>query len=401
MKIFFACHRFPFPPNRGGKIRPFNMIKHLSRRHEVFVASLAHTKQELEQGAGLKEHCAEIYAAVLPERLRWLQAFSALPTAEPSSVAYFRSSGLVEKVKRAGRRISFDAVIVHCAFAAQYGLRVPARFRLIDFGDLDSGKWLDYAEQRCFPLSLGYRLEGLKLRRYERRVAAAFDYCTLTTQGELAEFEKLAVDRPRRVIPNGVDESYFCPNGGPNPTQPVIVFLGRMDYHPNIDGVLYFVRNVLPKIRATIPDVEFRIIGSNPAPAIERLRQLPGVMVTGHVPDVRPLLREATVSVAPLRIARGTQNKILESMAMGVPVVATTQAAKGIDAIPGRHILIADSPDAFAEQVMSVSKNQQRRGELASAGRDRVKERHSWTLTVAHLDSILSSAIEHRSLYPR
>jgi polysaccharide biosynthesis protein PslH len=390
MKILFACHRFPFPPNRGGKIRPFNMIRHLCQKHEIFVASVAHTQQELDEGAGLSEYCAEIYAEVVPEKLRWLQAVRALPSTTPSSVAYFSSSRLRERVKAAARRVSFDTVIVHCAFAAQYVLKIPAAFRLMDFGDLDSGKWLDYSDWRSFPLSWGYFLEGHKLRRYERQLAAAFDYCTLTTQGELEEFKKLEVDRPHSVIPNGVDASYFHPNGGAGQAKPVVVFLGRMDYYPNIDGVLYFTKSVLPTVRAAVPDVEFRIIGSNPTPAIERLRQVSGVIVTGYVPDVRPFLNDAVVSVAPLRMARGTQNKILESMAMGIPVVATSDSAKGVDAIPEQHILIGNTPDAFARQVIRILMDRKRLTDLSKVGRERVEQVHLWPRSMELLNAILN-----------
>jgi hypothetical protein len=389
MKIFFACHRFPFPPNRGGKIRPFNMIRHLSQRHEMFVASLAHTQQELDEGAGLKEYCVEIYSEVLPEKLRWLQAIRALPTATPSSVAYFGSSRLRQKIKDGARKHSFDVVIVHCAFAAQYGVGIPAKFRLMDFGDLDSGKWLDYSEWRSFPLSWGFFFEGHKLRRYEKQIAAAFDYCTLTTQGELEEFKKLEVDRPYNVIANGVDGSYFQPNGGPPHAKPVVVFLGRMDYYPNIDGVLYFTESVFPTIRAAVPNVEFRIIGSNPSPAVQRLREISGVVVTGHVPDVRPFLKDAVVSVAPLRIARGTQNKILESMAMGLPVVTTPEAAKGIQAIPGEHVLVAADPTRFAAQIVEILANPQLRLDLSNAGREQVNSAHVWSRSMEVLDNIL------------
>jgi hypothetical protein len=390
MKIFFACHRFPFPPNRGGKIRPFNMIRHLSQKHEIFVASLAHTRQELDEGAGLKKYCAEIYAEVLPEKLRWLQAIRALPTTTPSSVAYFGSSRLTQRVKQAARRITFDAVIVHCAFAAQYGIGIPAKFRLMDFGDLDSGKWLDYSEWRSFPLSWGYYLEGHKLLCYERQLAAVFDYCTLTTQGELEEFKKLEVDRPHSVIPNGVDGSYFHPDGGPAQAKAVAVFLGRMDYYPNIDGVLDFAKRIFPLIQAAVPEVEFRIIGSNPTPAVQRLREMPGVTVTGFVRDTRPFLNDAVVSVAPLRMARGTQNKILESMAMGIPVVATSEAAKGVAAIPEQHILIGNTPDAFARQVIGLLKDGKLRADLSKAGRERVEQAHSWPRSMDILDAILN-----------
>lgn len=388
MKIFFACHRFPYPPNRGGKIRPFNMIRHLSQKHDVIVASVAHTQQELDEGAGLKEYCAEICVEVVPEKLRWLQAIRAVPTTTPSSVAYFSSSQLRQRIKQAAQRISFDAVMVHCAFAAQYGLEVPARFRLMDFGDLDSGKWLDYSKWRSFPQSWAYYLEGHKLRRYEKQIAAGFDYCTLTTQGELEEFKKLNVDRPHNIIPNGVDGTYFHPNGRPAQAKPVVIFLGRMDYYPNIDGVLYFTESVFPAIRAAVPNVEFRIIGSNPSPAVQRLGDVPGVVVTGHVPDVRPFLKDAVVSVAPLRMARGTQNKILESMAMGLPVVTTPDAAKGIQAIPGEHILVAADPDSFAGQVVEVLRNPELRLRFANDGRERVNSAHVWSRSMEVLDNI-------------
>lgn len=397
MKILFASHRYPFPPNRGGKIRPFNMIRHLSQKHEIVVASLAHTYQELDEGAGLKEYCAEIYSEVVPEKLRWLQAVRAFPSATPSSVAYFHSARLRRRIKEAVRKITFDVVMVHCAFAAQYALEVPARFRLMDFGDLDSAKWLDYSKWRPFPLSWGYYLEGHKLRRYEQRLAAAFDYCTLTTQGELEEFKKLNVERPHSVIPNGVDGNYFHPNDASDHAKPVVVFLGRMDYYPNIDGVLHFTETVLPLIRATVPDVEFRIIGSNPTSAIERLRQVPGVVVTGHVPDVRPFLQEAVVSIAPLRMARGTQNKILESMAMGLPVVATPQAAKGIQATPGEHILVAADTDSFASQVVEVLVNRQLRSRFSAAGRAYLSNAHKWSTSMRLLVDKFAEATRHVS----
>lgn len=213
MKILFVCHRFPYPPNRGGKIRPFNMIRHLSQKHDVVVGSLAHSVEELQEGSGLKEYCTEIIAEVLPETLRWVRAGQALLGAIPSSVAYFCSPRLRLRIEAAARKTKFDAVVVHCAFAAQYGLPIAARFRLMDFGDLDSGKWEDYSPCKAFPVSLGYRLEARKLRRYEKKLAAAFDYCTLTTSGELDEFKKLGILRPCAVIPNGVDGRFFNASG--------------------------------------------------------------------------------------------------------------------------------------------------------------------------------------------
>jgi hypothetical protein len=162
-----------------------------------------------------------------------------------------------------------------------------------------------------------------------------------------------------------------------------------MDYYPNIDGVLYFTESVFPTIRAAVPNVEFRIIGSNPSPAVQRLREISGVVVTGHVPDVRPFLKDAVVSVAPLRMARGTQNKILESMAMGLPVVTTPEAAKGIQAIPGEHVLVAADPTRFAAQIVEILANPQLRLDLSNAGREQVNSAHVWSRSMEVLDNIL------------
>jgi polysaccharide biosynthesis protein PslH len=392
MKILFVCHRFPFPPNRGGKIRPFNMIRHLSAKHEVVVGSLAHSEQELQAGSGLIGYCSEIVAEVVPERLRWTRAAGALFSTTPSSVAYFRSPELLQKVEKVSRRIVFDWIIVHCAFAAQYAIRIPATFRLMDFGDLDSGKWSDYGKWKAYPAASGYRLEASKLRRYEKDIAQQFDHCTLTTSGELEEFKKLQPIRPHTVIPNGVDLTYFQAERSLTQNKKAIVFLGRMDYFPNIDGIVYFTKEILPSIRKRIPDVELWIVGSNPTQEVRRLAAIPGILVTGHVPDVRFYLAQAAVSIAPLRVARGTQNKILESMAMGIPVVATGEAAKGIQASAPKHFLVADTPELFASEVVRILTNSVLSKSLSEAGRKRIKTVHTWAASMSILEAVLNSA---------
>lgn len=393
MKILFVCHRFPYPPNRGGKIRPFNMVRHLSKKHTIVVGSLAHTEEELRQGSGLNEHCNEVLAEVLPNSARWMRAGRALPSYRSSSVAYFWSPQLRRKIEDASRRYRFDAIIVHCAFAAQYALGIPAKFRLLDFGDLDSGKWFDYKSFRAFPLSVGYGLEGCKLRRYETQLAKNFDYCTVTTQGELEEFKKLKVEVPSTVIPNGVDSGYFRPRPE-SPNGRVIVFVGRMDYFPNIDAAEYFAKNIFPLIRQRVPNAELQLVGSDPNHVVLNLATIPGVTVTGHVPDVRPYLSDATVTIAPLRLARGTQNKILESMAMGIPVVASSVAAKGVAAMQGAQLLVADEPEQFANAVLRILDNGTLRKSLSESARRQVEETHSWPRSMQILDNILDKVSE-------
>jgi sugar transferase (PEP-CTERM/EpsH1 system associated) len=317
------------------------MINHLSERHSVVVASLAHSEQELREGANLKQYCEELIAEVVPDSTRWLRAFKSFPTRTPSSVAYFWSPRLYTRIQEKCLRTSFDVVFAHCAFVAEYAMNIETGLRVMDFGDLDSSKWSEYSKWKPFPFSQLYAIEARKLKAYERNIAQRVDQCTVTTQGEKDTFDRLGPPTPCTVIPNGVDTSYFSPNGYSSESARTIVFTGRMDYFPNIDGVCYFVDQILPLIRNKMPNIEFRIIGSNPVRTISELASKPGITVTGHVPDIRSFVHDAAIAVAPLRIARGTQNKILESMSMGIPVVATPQAAKGVQAIPGKHLLVA------------------------------------------------------------
>jgi sugar transferase (PEP-CTERM/EpsH1 system associated) len=392
MKILFVCHRLPYPPTRGGKIRPFNMICHLGKEHSVVVASLAHSDDELRDGSELTQYCEEVIAELLPAPVRWKQAFQALPTSTPSSVAYFRSARLHRRVQDVWRKHRFDVVWVHCAFVAQYVIDLPVNGRVLDYGDLDSGKWSDYSHFRVFPLSAGYALEARKLQAYERLLASQFQQCTVTAPGELEELRRLGISSPCTVIPNGVDFSYFRLRTARNAGPPVLVFLGRMDYFPNVDGIVYFVRDILPRVREKVPNTQLRIVGSNPARTVRNLGRIPGITVTGHVPDVRPLMEDATISVVPLRICRGTQNKMLECMSMGVPIVATSKAAKGTQAVCGKHFLVADNPEFFAQEVVRLLGDPALREEIAASARQYVETKHAWAASMRIVDTILARA---------
>src|SRR5262245_55880104 len=277
MRILFICHRLPYPPNRGGKIRPFNMIRHLSRQHSVVVASLAESEKELAEGADLSQHCSEVIAEVIPKWTRWRQAWKALFTRTPSSAAYFWSKRLDKRIQSAAARKSFDLVWVHCAFVACYAASVKQAFKVLDYGDLDSLKWSDYSQWKSWPLSWGYALEAIKLRNYEKDLTNRFDYFTVTATGELEAFKKLSASSPCALIPNGVDSSFF--RGGSNGAahRHTIVFVGRMDYFPNIDGILYFMKSIFPIVRRHIPAAELQIVGSDPVHAVRDLGAIAGV----------------------------------------------------------------------------------------------------------------------------
>jgi len=392
MKILYICHRFPFPPKRGGKIRPFNMIRHLAQTHEVHVCSMARSSQEAEEGLGIAGHCASMECVIVREPWQSLRMVMNLLTPTPSSMGYFYSRELHRRIRKLHFRNHYDLIFVHCSSVAQYVSDISDTPKILDFGDMDSQKWLKYSHYKPFPFNLGYRLEGRKLEREEARLARMFDMCTATTRAELATLREIAPGVATDWFPNGVDYDFFAPNNESYDSD-LISFVGRMDYYPNQECMLRFCREVLPIIRQKRPDVRLKIVGADPSAEILQLGKLPGVTVTGTVPDVRPHVRQSALMVATLAIARGTQNKILESMAMGVPVVTTSLASEGVDAIAGEHLLVADSNESCADILLKLMSDPDLRFRYADAGRQRILSHHKWENSMKRLDSIILEAI--------
>ena len=392
MKILFVCHRFPYPPKRGGKIRPFNMIAHLSKTHEVTVASLVRSDAEGEDGVGLRHHCHKYYMEKITAPAAIVRMVARLPTAVPSSMGYFYSPRLARHIRQELAAKDFDLIVVHCSSVAPYVASVRGVPKILDFGDMDSQKWLEYPKYRRFPLSMGYRLEGMKMQRAEKHLARKFDYCSCTTRAEMDTLNAYNVGVPTTWFPNGVDHEFFQPTTAAYEPD-TICFVGRMDYFPNQECMLDFCANTLPLIRHRRPGVKLTIIGADPSADIRQLGTLEGVTVTGSVPDVRPHVVRSAVNVAPLNIARGTQNKILESLAMGVPVVASDRAAAGIDAVAGEHFLTASSPQEYADSISRLLENPAERQEFAAAGRARVLSHHDWHASMTRLDTLIEDCL--------
>ncbi len=392
MKILYVCHRFPFPPQRGGKIRPFNMIKHLAQKHQVTVASLVRSDQEAHDGAGLAEYCAQFEMVRVDAPIQTLRMVARLPTFTPSSMGYFYSGELASRIDALLARNRFDLILVHCSSVAQYVSAVEGVPKILDFGDMDSQKWLEYARYKPFPLSLGYRLEAAKLARAERRLARRFDMCTATTHAEWRTLQDYGTGVASDWFPNGVDSGYFRPSGTAHDPD-TIAFVGRMDYYPNQECMIDFCARVMPRLRATRPELKLLIVGADPAPSIQRLGSLPGVTVTGSVPDVRPFLHRSALMVVPLNIARGTQNKILEAMASGLPVVTSRAAAGGVDAKDQEHFLVASTPDDYAAAILRLIDNPAERQRLARAGRERMLSNHAWDKSMRRLDGIIERCL--------
>jgi len=396
VKILYVCHRFPFPPKRGGKIRPFNMIRHLSASgHDVTVASLARSAQEADEGRGITSYCSRYEMADVRDPVQIIRMVARLPTPTPSSMGYFYSASLARRLRSLARRERFDLIFVHCSSVAQYVADIRGVPKILDFGDMDSQKWLEYARYKPFPLSIGYRLEGIKLEREEKRLARLFDVCTATTKAEWETLRSYGAAPATDWFPNGVDSEYFTPDVGPYDLD-AICFVGRMDYYPNQECMFDFCAHVLPRIRARRPATRLYIVGADPSPAVRKLGELPGVTVTGSVADVRPYVRRSALMVAPLNIARGTQNKILEAMAMGVPVVTSTAAAGGVDAIPQEHLLVARDHEEQASAILRVLEDPSERRRLAAAGRSRMLTHHAWPASMRRLDAIIERGLQRR-----
>jgi hypothetical protein len=395
MKILYVCHRFPFPPKRGGKIRPFNMIRHLAASHEVTVASLARSAAEAAEGEGIAPHCREYYLATVSAPVQWARMIAALPTPITASASYFHSGALAGTIRRLVRERRFDLIFVHCSSVAHYVAGVRDAPKILDFGDMDSQKWLEYARYKPFPLSLGYRWEGMKLLAEEKRLARRFDFCTATTRAEWETLKGYGGDTPSDWFPNGVDSQYFAPSDEPYEPD-TISFVGRMDYYPNQECMADFCARTLPLLRAKRPGIRLEIVGADPSPAVRKLGELPGVTVTGSVPDVRPYLRRSALTVAPLNIARGTQNKILEAMAAGVPVVTSRVAAGGVDAVGGEHFLVVSTPEEYRDAILRVLGDPAERRRLAQAGRARMLSHHAWANSMRRLDGIIERCLAQR-----
>ena len=394
MRILFLCHRLPFPPDRGGRIRPFNILKHLSRDHDVTLASL---RRAADRTAGEVELPALANRRILvptSELASWLRMIAQVPTLTPSSFAYFFSPRLARLVRRE-LRDAYDLVFAHSSSMAPYLVRARTP-KVLDFGDMDSQKWLAYGRRKPIPAALGYRLEGWKTERAEARLAERFDLCTCATPAELDTLRAYGVARRTGWFPNGVDTEYFQPSPAPYDPES-ICFLGRMDYYPNQEAMRWFCREVFAPLRAQRPAMTLSIIGAAPPRSVRRLAEQPGVQVTGFVPDVRPHARRAAVSVAPLRIARGTQNKILECLAMGIPVVASPLAARGTQALPGEHLLAASHPREFIAAILRLVDDPRERRRLAEAGRARVLTHHDWSASMRRLDELIDSCLACRT----
>ncbi|MFC3713840.1 TIGR03087 family PEP-CTERM/XrtA system glycosyltransferase [Sphingoaurantiacus capsulatus] len=395
--ILFLAHRIPYPPDKGDKIRSWHMLKHLAERATVHLGAFVDDPADMAHAAKLRSICGEVKLMPLKPSDRWKRALRGLMGGDALSLALYYDPAMVKWVKQVLRQNRITTIVAFSSQMAPYALpHLGGRKGIMDFVDVDSEKWRQYAvEARPGLRQVMYKREAKLLRALEKYATHHFQASLFVSEAEAAVFRKLAGSYAHTVkaMNNGVDYRYFDPAAGfaplPAATGPVIVFSGAMDYRPNIDAVSWFAEKIWPEVRKKHAGATFKIVGSKPAPEVKRLDGKNGVVVTGRVEDMRPHLAAADVCVAPLRIARGIQNKVLEAMAMARPVVATAAAFEGIEAAPGEHLLLADEPGAFADRIDELLRDTARAQAMGAAARAQVIARYDWDASLAMLDDII------------
>lgn len=400
--ILYLAHRIPFPPNKGDKIRSFNEIKHLSQGHDIHLAFLVDDPGDLKHIKSLEQYTRTIdYAEINPLQQK-MKSIPYLLTNQPLSVPYFYSPALQAALDKRLAETGFDVVFCFSSPMAEYVFK-STHFRdgrlgnarmVMDFVDVDSDKWRMYAGFSRFPLSVIYRREWLRLQQYDARVGTAFDRSIFVSDKEVELFRTFCSESNVSAIANGVDHEYFAGvetmrnSLNADGHQPTILFMGAMDYYPNEDAVSYFATDIWPLVKAKIPNARFVIAGSNPTKRVKALATSDSaISVTGFVPDMRPYLAQADVFVAPFRIARGIQNKVLEAMAAGVPVVARPESVQGLGSQPP-WLKVATDASSFAAAVIELLTDENKHAAQAMEAKRYVKSSYCWETNMAALQQL-------------
>lgn len=391
-ELMFLAHRIPFPPDRGDRIRSFHMLRHLARLRPVHLLGFVDNEDDRKAAKELLPMLASLHIEVRAKS-RFRAGLEALMLGEPVSVAAFGSRRIMRMVDQLLAERPIDTILAYSGQMAQF---VPddrrGRRFIMDFVDVDSEKFAAYGAAERGPMRWIHRREARLLGQYEDSVGRWADVSLFVSEAEAALFRQRAglSSSHVRALDNGIDTGFFDPAGFPRVegADPMLVFTGQMDYRPNVDAVDYFARRTFPAIRAKHPSTLFAIVGRDPTPAVRDLAKLRNVIVTGSVPDVRPWLAAAAVVVAPLDIARGVQNKVLEAMAMARPVVASPAAFEGIDAVPGEHLLVAHGYD-MANAVLHLLTHFEEGEAIGQAARARVIARYDWEAQLRALDSLI------------
>jgi sugar transferase (PEP-CTERM/EpsH1 system associated) len=385
----FLCQRVPWPPDRGDRITTWHFLQHLLQRGAtVQVGCFQEEDRDAESVAFLASRCAEVVAPRMSRRWRKLTSLRGLVTGEALTLPFFRDAALHAAMQR-WTTTPPDLVFVYSSSMAQYALLPPARAKVMQFAELDSDKWRQYASVSG-PLGRWiYGREAVRLLAFEDRVARAFSASLVVSEVERTLFGERIPGVVPHVLPNGVDVQHFTSRGDGERDPHTAVFTGVMDYEPNVDGVCWFADSCWPTLRQRFPAARFLVVGSKPSPKVQALAQRPGITVTGRVPTTPPWFDRASVAIAPLRLARGVQNKVLEAMSMGLPVVSSPQAAQGLGDVPPGTLTLADGAAATIAGVAELFATPTRAREVGQAAAAWVRREWRWERMYERLDALL------------
>lgn len=393
--LLFLCHRIPFPPNKGDKIRSFNILKQLAGQYDIYLAAFVDDDNDWQYETDLQPYCKDM--SLLPLNPLWgkVRGLLGMVFGKPISLPYFFSRRLQQWVNTTIRSVGIKKAFVYSSAMAQYIEKATLDKRVADFVDVDSDKWRQYAQKTANPImKLVYQWEYRTLAAYEKKITSAFDAITLVSEDEAAFFKaQLPAQLAAKVdaFPNGVDGEFFNPDRcGPRPLEdPYLVFTGAMDYWANVDAVLWFVEQVWPVIHKQHPALKFAIVGGNPTDKVKALARQDNILVTGRVEDIRPYIKHAQLAVAPLRIARGIQNKVLEAMAMQQAVVMTNMAAEGIRLPANQQLLVTDEADLFAASCLEMLSEPEKTAALGQENREWIASHYQWQAVIEKLAAVL------------
>jgi sugar transferase (PEP-CTERM/EpsH1 system associated) len=387
----------PWPPHDGARIRILETIRFLSARHRAFLMTSLYTPEERDHVAAVGAMCAGIETVIVPDgaTARLGRLVKGLWAGLPTVQAYHRNDEMVRRIRSITAETPFDIVHVELSLLGHYlaALKPGHRAkRILSMHNIESVRFereLALGPRNARRLALS--LDRYWFQSWEQRVVRSFDGIVAVSDIDRQWIERHASATPVALVANGVNVDYFRPQIASNPT--AVVFTGAMHYPPNVDAVLWFAGEILPRLRQRLPELEFTIVGGKPLPQVKRLTRLTGVQVTGRVDDIRPYIADALAVVVPLRSGGGTRLKILEAMAMARPVVSTTLGAEGLEVTHGHDILIADHPEQFVESVLALASSRTLASRIGQAGRELALARYDWRQCLLGLEDLYRAVL--------
>ena len=402
--ILVLVHRIPFPPKKGDKVRTYNIIKNLAQYYHLYLGAFVDDEEDWQYTSDVESLCALTHFARLNPTSARLRSLAGLWTGEPLTLTYFRDQGMRRWVHQVMSEHAIQRVLVFCSSMAQYidDQRARDTRSVIDFIDIDSDKWRQYAQGARWPMSWIYQRESRRLQSYECKIARRFAASVFVSPEEANLFRDIAGDVRKKIffVNNGVDSDYFDPDlSYENPYSSeakVLAFTGAMDYWANVDAATWFADKVFPGIQEVHPEARFYIVGAKPTNAVMGLSERPGIHVTGSVPDIRPFLAHAVAAVAPMQIARGVQNKVLEALAMGKSVLTTPAGIEGISGFSKKSVYVLEEPREFVDAASQILTRQNGNDRNPHA-RQSVLEHYNWDSNLTYMRSLLEGEFETHS----